>query len=148
MARNAANLLRNQVPVNCRNYEYLTGKLAASFYASPTVGSATLDKSNVAGAAAATSGHRTFLVPYWPGNSKTPAEGPVLYSGTSTLGSTATCEMHHSDAANKGYAECGKTLSVGPLTLKFVVSAQGRVFGCKTNQTIITTRTTKQENGP
>jgi len=39
-ANGSANLLRNQAPVNCRNYEHLAGKLAASFYASPTAGSA------------------------------------------------------------------------------------------------------------
>ena len=66
-------------------------------------------------------------MPYWSGNFKTPAGGPGLYSGTSTLGSTATCEMHHSDAVNKAglffYAECGIVLSADPLTLNFVVSA-------------------------
>ena len=39
-ANGSANLLRNQAAVNCRNYEHLAGELAASFYASPTAGSA------------------------------------------------------------------------------------------------------------
>ena len=112
--------------MNCRNYENLTGKLAASFNASPTVGNATLDKFNVAGAATATSGYGTFLVSYSFENFKTPADDSGLYSGTSTLGSTVTCEMYHSDSTNKAdlffYAECDKILSVDPLTLNFVVS--------------------------
>ena len=126
-ANGATNLLRNQVPVNCINYEYLAGKLAASFNASPTVGSAILDKFNGSGAAAATSRYGTLLVPYWFGkNFKTPAKGSGLYSGTATLGSTDTFEMYHSDAVNKAaglffYAECGKILSADPLTLNFVV---------------------------
>ena len=124
--RTAANALRNQVPVNCRNYENLTGKLADAFNASPTVGNATLDKFNVAGAATATSGYGTFLVSYSFENFKTPADDSGLYSGTSTLGSTVTCEMYHSDTVNKAdiffYAECDKILSVDPLTLNFVVS--------------------------
>ena len=125
-ANAAVNTLRNQVPVNCRNYENLTGKLADAFNASPTVGNATLDKFNVAGAATATSGYGTFLVSYSFENFKTPADDSGLYSGTSTLGSTVTCEMYHSDTTNKAdlffYAECDKILSVDPLTLNFVVS--------------------------
>ena len=123
-ANAAVNTLRNQVPVNCRNYEHLTGKLAANFNAAPLV--ATLDKFNVAGAATATSGYGTFLVSYSFENFKTPADDSGLYSGTSTLGSTVTCEMYHSDSTNKAdlffYAECDKILSVDPLTLNFVVS--------------------------
>ena len=121
-ANAAVNTLRNQVPVNCRNYENLTGKLAAAFNAS----TATLDAFNVADAATATSGYGTFFVSYSFENFKTPADDSGLYSGTSTLGSTVTAEMYHSDATNKAdlffYAECDKILSVDPLTLNFVVS--------------------------
>ena len=69
----------------------------------------------------------TFLVSYSFENFKTPADDSGLYIGTSTLGSTVTCEMVHSDGTAADlffFAEYDKILSIDDLTQNFVVSDQ------------------------
>ena len=113
------NALRKQIPKNSRNYESLLGTLGASF----RTDQATLETFNSGTPGSAPYG--TFLVSYSFENFKTPADDSGLYSGTSTLGSTVTAEVVHTNATGADlffFAECGKILSIDALTQNFVVS--------------------------
>ena len=114
------NVLRKQIPANSRNYESVEGTFAGTGFRTDQ---ATLDTFNDATPGSAPYG--TFLVSYSFENFKTPADDSGLYSGTSTLGSTVTAEMYHTDDSAADlffFAECDKILSIDALTQNFVVS--------------------------
>ena len=114
------NGLRKQIPKNARNYESIVGTFAGTGFRTDE---ATLETFNSGTPGSAPYG--TFLVSYSFENFKTPADDSGLYSGTSTLGSTVTAEMVHTNATGADlffFAECDKILSIGALTQNFVVS--------------------------